>query len=263
MVSQMPAATAREVDVTVVAVPAEISDSAFALLSAVERGRAATFKRPSDRAAFVTARVTLRHLLAAETGLDANAIPIALDASGRPYLDQPGYGQIDFNLSHSGALVAIAVARDGRVGVDVEWHDHARSLRDLVPQVMGVHEAAMLDVLDGEEFRRRFFGCWTRKEAVVKADGAGLTFPLRTIDVPRVDDGDAVQVRTGSDAVWSVSTYETLPGYTLSVAVAGAARHVRIHAPDAGAASLHVADPTVLVRTAAGSTHRARLPRSR
>ena len=211
--------TDRYAVVTIVALPAVPDANDLTLLSLSERERAARFARLIDGAAFITARATLRRLLADATGLDATELQLERDARGRPYLVADGHDAMDFNLSHSGALAAIGIAFGGRIGVDVEQHGAARALRDLVPQVMGPRESEVLSRLDGEQFAREFYECWTRKEAVIKALGIGLEFPLQSIDVPAVEHERVVKVRTGSADEWTVSTREPVPGYSLSVAL--------------------------------------------
>lgn len=211
--------TDRYAVVTIVALPAVPDANDLTLLSLPERERAARFARLVDGAAFITARATLRRLLADATGLHAAELPLERDARGRPYLAADGHDAMDFNLSHSGALAVIGIAFGGRIGVDVEQHGAARALRDLVPQVMGPRESEVLSRLDGEQFAREFYECWTRKEAVIKALGIGLEFPLQSIDVPAVEHERVVKVRTGSADEWTVSTREPVPGYSLSVAL--------------------------------------------
>ena len=144
---------------------------------------------------------------------------------GRPGLGGGAAAHIDFNVSHSGSLAAIACARGRRVGVDVERRRADRDLRALVPDVMGPREREMLQRLDDVEFVRAFYACWTRKEAIVKAMGAGIGYPLAGIDVPLLPPGGVIGLpsreRPGEEDVWSVRTLERADGYTLSVALEG------------------------------------------
>ena len=211
----------REASVTLVTVPVIASSDDCALLSADERQRAARFAVEKPRAAFITARAALRRLLGESLRCDADAVRLDADAQGRPFLVHPIDSTLDFNVSHSESVAAIAIARGGRVGVDVEWHGRDTALRDLVPEVMGVRESALLATLDADDFTRAFFGCWTRKEALVKAHGIGISFPLRNIDIPIAVSGAPIRATLGPDSIWSVSTFAPQADYTLSVALAG------------------------------------------
>jgi 4'-phosphopantetheinyl transferase len=217
MVLAVPLMASPRTSVTVTSIPPVCHAADLAMLSPMERVRAERLTNSTVRAEFVTMRAALRRLLAAETGIDAPRIAIRTDENGRPTLD--GHDpDLDFNLTHSGALGAIAIARGGRVGIDIEWRGRMRGLGDIVADVMGPREAAMLASLDGDAFTRAFFTCWTRKEAIVKGLGVGIAYPLRTIDVPDIAMHGPVRVEVAPDSVWSVSTAEPAPGFTLSVA---------------------------------------------
>ncbi|MBL6447833.1 4'-phosphopantetheinyl transferase superfamily protein [Fulvivirga sp. 29W222] len=91
----------------------------------------------------------------------------------RPYLDE-----VEFNISHSGNYVLCAISNDKlRIGVDVEevkpidFDDFDRQFTEAEWQVIKSEP----DPLKG------FFKMWTKKEAIVKADGKGLSIPLNEI----------------------------------------------------------------------------------
>lgn len=101
----------------------------------------------------------------------------------RPFRGKPRWpGGPDFSLSHSGSIVALAVARQGRVGLDVERRRAVdwRSLRRvLTPQELA---RAAADP-------RLMLGLWTRKEAAIKAVGLPLT---RMADVVLDEDSATI-----------------------------------------------------------------------
>ncbi|EST21818.1 hypothetical protein N566_27090 [Streptomycetaceae bacterium MP113-05] len=78
-----------------------------------------------------------------------------------------------FSLSHTHGLVAVALA-DSAVGIDVEGVPDARTAADIAPMLHPV-ERAELAALPASERPTAFARCWTRKEAYLKATGAGLT----------------------------------------------------------------------------------------
>ena len=86
-----------------------------------------------------------------------------------------------FNLSHSGDVTLVAVARDSEVGVDVERIRPVIEMREIARRWLGRD-----DVADEQEF----FRAWTRHEAMVKALGVGLSGTAERFD-GFVADNDA------------------------------------------------------------------------
>ena len=81
----------------------------------------------------------------------------------KPHLPGPW----DFNISHSGQLVACAFTRQGHIGIDVERQ------RDVEPQRFARYFSSDELAWMGDD-AERFVDLWTRKEAVIKASGIGL-----------------------------------------------------------------------------------------
>ena len=87
-----------------------------------------------------------------------------------------------FNLSHSGDVTLIAVARDSEVGVDVERIRPVIEMHSIARRWLGRDDIA------GEQ---EFFRAWTRHEAMVKALGVGLSGAAESFDgvVAEIDAG--------------------------------------------------------------------------
>jgi 4'-phosphopantetheinyl transferase len=132
---------------------------------------------PADRDAFVAGRSLARRLLAAHTGAAPDRIAFRETSHGKPHLAWPSPGrELSFNVSHTRALVACAVAWERDVGVDVE------TIREppleLVDRYFAAPEARAILALPEAERRDAFFAVWTLKEAFIKALGRGLSQPL-------------------------------------------------------------------------------------
>ncbi len=150
------------------------------VLSSDELRRASKLISPSGGDRFIMARGMLRHVLASYSKQRPADLSFAYGPNGKPYLArlrEPLY----FNLSHSGAVAAIAVSKDFEVGVDVQvW----RSVREgLAERFFSQAEAAALQKLDVDDRKAAFFRCWTRKEAIIKALGEGLSRSLKSFEV--------------------------------------------------------------------------------
>lgn len=98
--------------------------------------------------------------------------------SGKPILGgaDASTNNIRFNLSHSLGLALIAVSKDREVGVDLEKIRTDRDVTALAARFFGSSRASS----DHERKAKHwaFSRIWVAKEAVLKAGGSVLTFPL-------------------------------------------------------------------------------------
>lgn len=200
--------------------PARGLDRLRSTLSADERARTARFQFRKDRDTYVAGRGILRDILAAYLGLEPEAVAFDYNKHGKPSLV---FGNLNFNLSHSGQLALYAISAERNVGVDVEV---IRSLDDLVGVSTGnfsAFENRVLQSLPQAERLQGFFNCWTRKEAFIKAVGEGLAYPLDQFDVT-LRPGERVEIlRIGEDTQpdWLVYDVTPMKGYVSSVAAPG------------------------------------------
>ena len=105
------------------------------------------------------------------------AFPIALAPLGRPYF--VGEGAPDFNLSHTEGLAA-AILGDSRVGIDVQVESESLDVERLAARFFGENEKALVRGAP----RALFFELWTKKEALGKCLGVGLSPLLGTDTEP-------------------------------------------------------------------------------
>jgi 4'-phosphopantetheinyl transferase len=153
-------------------------------LSSQERERAARFASERDRGRFVAARGFLREILAACLRTEPQSVEFTYSAKGKPSLGGAFAGSgLQFNLTHSGGLAVIAVARHGIIGVDVEQIRPVPDLSALIGRFFSASECAHIKRLPEEDQVMGFFKIWTRKEAWLKATGEGLTDLLKSIEV--------------------------------------------------------------------------------
>jgi 4'-phosphopantetheinyl transferase len=75
------------------------------------------------------------------------------------------------------------VSRDRELGVDVEFVDRRSDNEAIANRFFAEREKRALAAVPADERRVLFFRCWTRKEAVLKALGVGLTVSLDRIEV--------------------------------------------------------------------------------
>lgn len=148
---------------------------------------AASLRDEALRAGWLCARGMLRCVLDAYLGQPAQSLDFALGAHGKPHLAGALAQRLSFNLSHSGRSVLLAVAHPQlSVGIDVEQCLALPDWLRLAQSCFHPQEALDLAVLHMRSPRlghRAFYETWTRKEAVLKALGLGLSMPLSAFRV--------------------------------------------------------------------------------
>lgn len=85
----------------------------------------------------------------------------------------------NFNISHSGDLVVCAASRSCNVGIDVE------QMRSISPNDFKEHitDNEWNTIISHSDPQQAFYKYWTEKESVIKADGKGLSIPLKSFEI--------------------------------------------------------------------------------
>lgn len=138
---------------------------------------------------FITRRSALRVLLGRELGVEPRAVRLERDRFGKPRVAGGG-GGIRFNVSDTDGLVAIAVARDHEVGVDVEWLK-PRRFDGLAKTTFTRDELIAFRSAPPARRPGVFYEQWTSKEAYSKAVGLGLRLPFTRTQVGTLADEPA------------------------------------------------------------------------
>lgn len=144
------------------------------VLDSEERSQVERFLKREDRERYRAAHGLVRLLLGAATGQNPAGFRFSRRPGGKPFLSDAG--TLDFNLSHGGDWVAVALSRSGRIGIDVEaerprhfWDEIARSF--LAPEEIATASAI------------GYLEIWTAKEAALKAHGTGFAIPPDSLTV--------------------------------------------------------------------------------
>jgi 4'-phosphopantetheinyl transferase len=187
-------------------------------LSQDERARANHFRRPEDRTRSIVSRTALRDLLARYVGAAPATLRFTAGPHGKPMLvpgstdSPPG-----FNVAHSGRVILLAFSACD-VGIDVEQLRNDVEMEELARRFFAPEEVAAVHATPGARRVETFFRIWTRKEAFLKAQGAGLSAPLDTFSTttragePRAEvDGEIEGAR------WYLRDLDPATGYAGAV----------------------------------------------
>jgi 4'-phosphopantetheinyl transferase len=202
------------------------------ILSAEERARADRFYREEHRVRFAVAHGWLRLLLARYLALAPDAVRIGAREHGKPYLvDEDEHG-LRFNLSHSGDLALVAVARTRDVGVDLEQWDAEVEHLELAERFFSPIERDALRALPEEWVTHGFFNAWSRKEAYLKATGHGITRGLHHFDVSLAPEEEArlLHDRLDGEATsrWTMRELAVAPEYSAALVTAAPLESVEL-----------------------------------
>lgn len=175
---------------------------------------AAVLEHRAPAAAEPVARAWLAEVLA----VAPHALELGRDARGRPCLHAGD--ACDCNWSHSGERLLVALARAGRIGVDLERLRPRPRALELARRFFTAAEAEALAALPAAAREAAFVRLWCAKEAVLKAHGHGLSFGLHRLefalgDEPRLVACDAA---LGAPARWTLRAWTPEPGYVAALA---------------------------------------------
>jgi 4'-phosphopantetheinyl transferase len=201
--------------------PGEAFVLARGLLSTAEKKRADRLRVPARRREFTVARAILRSSLGAACGVEPGEITFTVGDHGKPRLaEQPT--EFGFNISHSHGAVALALVRGREVGIDIEKVRSDIEAERLAVRFFSPRENDLLSRLPGREMLTAFFDCWTRKEAVLKAIGAGLSLSLSSFDVSLDPDrAELLATRWQENHQITLQHLRAPEGYRAALAVSG------------------------------------------
>jgi 4'-phosphopantetheinyl transferase len=194
------------------------------MLSPEERARAEAFHFKSDRERHIIGRGLLRLLLGHCSGALPSTLTFQHNAFGKPFLCG-GSSTLQFNVSHSGELVVIALTRGRAVGIDVERIRPDMRVAQLATQFFSPNECNALASIPMATQAAAFFSCWTRKEAYLKARGSGLSLGLDQFDVSIIPGHTPQLLETRHDPAdvsrWTIRDLQFGKDYKAALAVEG------------------------------------------
>jgi 4'-phosphopantetheinyl transferase len=201
------------------------AQSLSAVLSHVERSRAARLRASGAGERFTVAHAFARRVLAGYLGVAAPDVPLEADGHGRPRiaiasgLPAPGAA---YSLSHSRSHVVVAVAATPWIGVDVEGPRREVDALGVARRYLAAEEATALAELPEASRAGAFARLWACKEAFVKAIGLGLRHALDRFAVAGVEAGRPRLLRLdpayGTPEEWSLALAAPAIGCFIAVA---------------------------------------------
>jgi 4'-phosphopantetheinyl transferase len=203
-------------------------------LSPNERQRADRFVFARDRIHHTVAHAVLRHLLGLYCGVAPESLGFPAAAAGKPSLSIPGAAAptLHFNLTHSDDRALIGVSDGRELGIDLE---KIRSNIETLDISRHYFFGSEREAIEDTPFVMRdstFFRYWVAKEAVLKAQGVGLGFPLDQFRVEFLPGAQTARIETLDPARlegdWTVRMLPCEAGWQGAVAARGEDWSVRL-----------------------------------
>lgn len=206
-------------------------------LSDDERARADRFVFERHRVRHTVAHGVLRRLLSLYCDATPDSLQFAATQAGKPALQPDGRGApaIAFNLTHSETRGALGVSSDRPLGIDLEQlRTHIEALSISSNYFFGSERQA-IESAPSTLRDETFFRYWVAKEAVLKAEGIGLGFPLDRFRVDFHSQEAVASIETLDPAAlagdWTVRMLPCEPGWLGAVAARGTDWKLRLERP--------------------------------
>jgi len=134
------------------------------------------YKLVKKRHEFIVSQWIRRNVLTGYLGCNGNEIIFSATKKGRPFI--VGHQQIDFNISHTKDYVVMAVAKNQKVGVDIQSIKETVDVLAIAKQYFTMSEYLWLISLTLDKQSYFFASLWALKEASLKLTGQGIVYGL-------------------------------------------------------------------------------------
>lgn len=209
----MQSFTKDNVDIYIFKISSYINDvdECFNFLSADEKDRVERYKFNKDKTSYTLARGKLRSILTNYIDIKPCSIIFSYGEFGKPELvKEQNIKNIQFNVSHSGEYIIIGISESGAIGVDVEKVSEDIDLPSISERFFSADEAVYLNNLSKDKGLKSFFKVWTQKEALIKANGKGLSFGLNSWSTKPEEDSYLIYI---DDKKYSVTNIDITDEY--------------------------------------------------
>lgn len=184
------------------------------LLSNEEKRYANKFFLEALKIRYIISHGILRILLSYYMNLSPSKIKFYTNKHGKPFLKY--YQNIQFNMSYSNDIICYAFTLSHPIGVDVEWQNTVLDIDSVADLALTPAEKKFFTDLKAEKKSLTFYEIWAKKEALIKAMGLGLSYPIDTIDIIHTPSSVPIYL-DGKE--WYLYPVKELSGYSCAVAI--------------------------------------------
>lgn len=200
------------------------------MLPESEKFRSDGFCLETIRTLYIKCHYLLRLLLGQYLGKGFYHQEFHYNEHGKPSLKNDSQNNACyFNLSNTGSICVYVFTKACDPGVDVEKIETIDNMNNIVERFFSSSEKIKYFALPEQNRKKIFFQYWVRKEALLKAIGTGLSYPLDKFDVISDETRNAPFYITtnhqNSETEWMIQDINIMDGYAAALAL-------RSHYPD-------------------------------
>jgi 4'-phosphopantetheinyl transferase len=144
------------------------------VLSEREQEKASRMFIPKDKERYVVSKFCLRTLLSLCLNVPSHEIDFIAHEHKKPTVKG-----LEFNISHTGDYILIAISPKA-VGIDIEYLNREFDFKSILDITFSKREIDFIGDKDIDP--TNFYAMWTRKEALLKASGEGISNNLHLIE---------------------------------------------------------------------------------
>lgn len=211
-------------------IPAEaLRDRFLPVLSAYERNRYASYTVNADRDVYLLGHAMLRAALSHYFGKQPQEWQFEPEDVGKPHIAAPLAPPVEFSLSHTRGLAVCCFAGSDAVGVDVESTARGEELQEIVARQFAETERRMLASCPEPLRLERSVWLWTAKEALLKAQGHGLSVPLDRVHFDWNSEGQlSLKEQKEGNQAWRFIRFRIAGEFLGTIALGGPSNLVRV-----------------------------------
>lgn len=144
---------------------------------------------------------------------------------GKPFLSS--HPELQFNLSHAGEWVVLALGSQYSVGVDIEYCKQMEYF-EIARLLYSEKEVWDFEKLPSYLKSYGFFQIWAQKEAFIKAIGMGLSYPTTAFSVKMFSKPHEPVLDVFSQSHWYLTRFYSVLGYASALCTHEAVDDIRL-----------------------------------
>lgn len=154
-------------------------NSVLSLIDFDKKNKILRLINKKDKIRTLIGEILIRNIIREELSIRNEQVIFSKNQYGKPYMKE--YPQFNFNISHSGDFVVVAID-DKPIGIDIEEIKHI-DYKEISERFFSVNEFNYIVNENSDIGLYNFYEIWTLKESYIKCCGKGLSIPLKSFSI--------------------------------------------------------------------------------